>query len=166
MRKILFMVLLVSTVIVSGCVSDEPQFKSFSDGTLNFTYPASWETFKPESAQSAFTKEPGISKDVIVYVGNNSHGFAVAKVTARSGYYLKDAETVKNQMAKNEGVKSAEIRSIAGRNAAVVTATDATTRTTFAYIKLSRTSGYAFMYESPVSDTATFESIISSAKIT
>ncbi|MBE2899474.1 hypothetical protein DNK57_01330 [Methanothermobacter thermautotrophicus] len=147
-------------------MSEEPQSKSFSDGTLNFTYPASWETFKSENAQSAFTKEPGISKDVIVYVGNSTHGFAVAKVTARSGYYLKDAETVKNQMAKNEGVTSAEIRSVAGRNAAVVTATDATTRTTFIYIKLSRTSGYAFMYEAPLSDTATLESLLSGVRIT
>jgi len=166
MRKILFLVLVAATVLVSGCVSEEPQSKSFSDGTLNFTYPASWETFKSENAQSAFTKEPGISKDVIVYVGNSTHGFAVAKVTARSGYYLKDAETVKNQMAKNEGVTSAEIRSVAGRNAAVVTATDATTRTTFIYIKLSRTSGYAFMYEGPLSDTATLESLLSGVRIT
>ncbi len=38
MKRFLFLILVAAAVTVSGCVSEEPQSKSFSDGTLNFTY--------------------------------------------------------------------------------------------------------------------------------
>ncbi len=166
MKRFLFLILVAAAVTVSGCVSEEPQSKSFSDGTLNFTYPATWETFDSARAQGAFAKEPGISKDVIVYLGNDSYELAVARVTARAGYYLKDAETVKNQMKDESGVVSAEVRKVDGRNAAVVKALDSTSSTIFVYIKLDRNNGYAFMYTGPRNNDTTFEEILSSVRIT
>ncbi|MGB9838637.1 hypothetical protein [Methanothermobacter sp.] len=164
MKKILFLVLVAATVIVSGCVSEEPQYKSFSDGKLNFTYPASWETLDPAGAQGAFKKEAGISKDVIVFLGNSTSELAVAEVSAGAGYYLKDPETVRREMASNEGVVSSSIIKVAGRNAAMVKAADSTTQTVFVYLKLNRTSGYAFMYSGPKNDTA-FDAILETVKL-
>lgn len=166
MQKSLFLILVTFVVLVSGCISEEPQYQSFSDGTLNFTYPASWETFQPENAQSAFKSEEGISKDVLLYVGNNSSELAVARVTATEGYYLQDVETVKNQFANEEDVLSAEIITLDGRRAAKIRGSGSTMDTTLVYLKLSRTSGYAFMYNGPKGYDPTLDEILQSVRIT
>lgn len=167
MKKFLPILILVVVAFAFGCTGVSE--KTFSGYGITFQYPGTWENKSISELEASIPILEYGAASVIAYLGNDTEEFAVLKLTATSGGYVRSPsewlQITESSFEPSQIISKDESIKVAGKDAALLQYREGGKYFTMVHIKIDESKGYQLYYSSPQSDLATLKKIIESFKI-
>lgn len=167
MKKFLPILILVVVAFAFGCTGVSE--KTFSGYGITFQYPGTWENKSISELEASIPTLKYGEASVIAYLGNDTEEFAVLKLTATSGGYVRSPsewlQITESSFEPSQIISKDESIKVAGKDAALLQYREGGKYFTMVHIKIDESKGYQLYYSSPQSDLATLKKIIESFKI-